>query len=350
MIGCHYRRAGADRDYQLFESTADTRSNWDESIQHGSPPLALLTKAIEELMAGSGLRVGRLTLDILGAIPVATVRVRVWVGAARFPHLARSRGDGASRPDGKWRAVAKVSAWLLAASDTSDVTTDRHPPLIEGEPADVPHNWVGAPGYLDTVTWRRQITPDGAAAEVWMSPLTPAVDDEETTALQRLALVVDSPNGVGAALHPKKFIFMNTDTTVRQEPADTRTAPSGTLAATTKSKSLCTASVLRRSRSHASTACRTAEGSSNGSTTIPSAPVNRTASSLSTPTPNPERTIDTSVCGLATRLPAPTCTPAATNNAAISGDTPRAPAPLPGVTTSSPANSANGTEDIAASR
>ena len=79
MIGCHYRRAGADRDYQLFESTADTRSNWDESIQHGSPPLALLTKAIEELMAGSGLRVGRLTLDILGAIPVAPVRVRTWV-------------------------------------------------------------------------------------------------------------------------------------------------------------------------------------------------------------------------------------------------------------------------------
>lgn len=214
MIGCHYRRLGTDGEYQLFESTPDTRSNWDESIQHGSPPLALLTKAIEELMAGSGLRVGRLTLDILGAIPVAPVRVRTWVERPGSRISLAVAEMAAARPDGEWRAVAKVSAWLLATGDTSDVTTDRHPPLVEGEPADVPHNWVGAPGYLDTVTWRRQATPEGASAEVWMSPLTPVVDDEETTALQRLALVVDSPNGVGAALHPKKFIFMNTDTTV----------------------------------------------------------------------------------------------------------------------------------------
>lgn len=214
MIGCHYRRLGVDGEYHLFESTPDTRSNWDESIQHGSPPLALLTKAIEELMAGSGLRVGRLTLDILGAIPVAPVRVRAWVERPGSRISLVVAEMAAARPDGGWRAVAKISAWLLATSDTNDVATDRHPPLVEGAPADVAHNWVGAPGYLDTVTWRRQVTPVGAAAEVWMSPLTPVVDDEETTALQRLALVVDSANGVGAALDPTEFIFMNTDTTV----------------------------------------------------------------------------------------------------------------------------------------
>lgn len=214
MIGCHYRRLGDDDEYQLFESTPDTRSNWDESIQHGSPPLALLTKAIEELMAESGLRIGRLTLDILGAIPVAPVRVRAWVERPGSRISLAVAEMAAARPDGQWRAVAKVSAWLLATSDTSDVATDRHPPLVEGEPAGVAHNWIGAPGYLDAVTWRRQVTPEGAAAEVWLSPLTPVVDGEETTALQRLALVVDSANGVGAALDPTKFIFMNTDTSV----------------------------------------------------------------------------------------------------------------------------------------
>ena len=63
----------------MFESTDDTRSNWNPEIQHGSPPLALMTKLIEELADGSGLRIGRLSLDILGAIPVAPVRVRAWV-------------------------------------------------------------------------------------------------------------------------------------------------------------------------------------------------------------------------------------------------------------------------------
>ena len=67
------------RRLAVFDSTDGTRSNWDPEIQHGSPPLALMTKLIEELAAGSGLRVGRLTLDILGAIPVAPVQVRAWV-------------------------------------------------------------------------------------------------------------------------------------------------------------------------------------------------------------------------------------------------------------------------------
>ena len=79
MIDCHYRRLAADGEFQVFESTDGTRSNWDPEIQHGSPPLALMTKLIEELAADSGLRVGRLTLDILGAIPVTPVRVRAWV-------------------------------------------------------------------------------------------------------------------------------------------------------------------------------------------------------------------------------------------------------------------------------
>ncbi|MUL82477.1 MULTISPECIES: thioesterase family protein [unclassified Mycolicibacterium] len=214
MIGCHYHRLGSDGEYQLFESTADTRSNWDPAIQHGSPPLALLTKAIEELTAASDLRIGRLTLDILGAIPVAPVRVRAWVDrpGARISMVVSEME--AQRPDGTWRAVARVTAWLLAPSDTRGVVTDRFAPLVEGGAADVVHSWEGAPGYLDTVTWRRQRTAEGEAAVAWMSPLTPVVDDEETTALQRLALVVDSANGVGAALDPQRFVFMNTDTSV----------------------------------------------------------------------------------------------------------------------------------------
>ena len=77
MIDCLYRRLPADGEFQVFESTDGTRSNWDAEIQHGSPPLALMTKAIEEL-AAPPLRIGRLTLDILGAIPVVPVKVRAW--------------------------------------------------------------------------------------------------------------------------------------------------------------------------------------------------------------------------------------------------------------------------------
>jgi Thioesterase-like superfamily len=214
VIDCHYRRLAADGAYQVFESTDGTRSNWDPEIQHGSPPLALMTKLIEELAGDSGLRIGRLTLDILGAIPVTQVRVRAWVErpGSRISMMAAEML--APRPDAGERAVARVTAWLLATSDTADAVTDRYLPLVEGDAAAVPHSWEGAKGYLETVSWRRQRTAEDQSNVVWLSPLVPLVDSEETTQLQRLAMVVDCANGAGAALDPERFMFMNTDTAV----------------------------------------------------------------------------------------------------------------------------------------
>lgn len=214
MIDCLYRRLPADGGLQVFDSTDGTRSNWDPEIQHGSPPLALMTKLIEELAAESGLRVGRLTLDILGAIPVTTVRAHAWVERPGSRISLMVAEMLAARPDGSQRAVARVTAWLLATSDTADATTDRYPPLVEGDPVAVPHSWADATGYLETVRWRKQHVPEGKTPVAWLSPLVPLVDSEPVTDLQRLAMVADSVNGVGAALDPEKFVFMNTDTVV----------------------------------------------------------------------------------------------------------------------------------------
>jgi hypothetical protein len=213
VIDCHYRRLGTHGDHQIFESTAGTASNWNAEIQHGSPPLALMTKAIEELAGGaSKLRIGRLTLDLLGAVPVAPVKVRAWVlrPGARISLMAAEMTAAA----GDDRVLARVTAWLLAPSDTADVATDRYPPLVEGETVPHAHDWAGAPGYLETVSWRSQPTAAGDARVGWLSPLVSLVDSEELTAVQRLAMIVDSANGVGAALDPEQFVFMNTDTTV----------------------------------------------------------------------------------------------------------------------------------------
>ncbi|MDX1886684.1 thioesterase family protein [Mycolicibacterium sp. 120270] len=213
----HYRRLGADGEFQVFESTDFTRSNWDPQIQHGSPPLALMTKLIEELSdktAGSAMRIGRVSMDILGAVPVAPVRVRAWVERPGNRIALLSAEMVAARPGGTDRAVARASAWFLATTDTADVATDRFPPLVEGEADPSPHSWAGAPGYLESIDWRRQPALDNGSAVAWMSPLARLVDDEDMTQMQRLALVVDCANGAGAAIDPAAFVFMNTDTTM----------------------------------------------------------------------------------------------------------------------------------------
>jgi len=214
MTGCYYRRLGREGDEQSFESTDLTRSNWDPAIQHGSPPLALLVKAIEELSAATGQRIGRVTLDILGAIPVEEVGVRVWVDRpgkriATYVAEMRVRQAGAVV-----RPVARVTAWLLASSDTADVATDRYPPLAEGPAADLPPMFDDLTGYLQTIDWRRQLTQSGEPSVFWVSPTARVVDAEPDTSLVKLAAVVDSCNGIGAVLDYRRFTFMNTDTVV----------------------------------------------------------------------------------------------------------------------------------------
>lgn len=214
MTDCYYRRLPDDgTGYQSFESTTFTCSNWDSRIQHGSPPLALLTKLVEET-AAPGMRIGRLLLDILGPIPVAPVRARAWVQRPGNRISLVNAEMVATAPDGSQRAVATVSAWLLAITDTADAATDRYPPVATGEPDPRPHDWDGLPGYLDSVGWVRQRDSDAGATVSWLTPLVSLVDDEAVTPIQQLAMTVDSANGVGAALDPNDFLFMNTDTAV----------------------------------------------------------------------------------------------------------------------------------------
>lgn len=208
MTDSYYRRL----DGNTFEPTEIACSNWDPAIQHGSPPLALLTRAILEQL-DSSMRVGRLTLDILGAMPVAPVKVRARVDrpgrriSLLMAEMTPANGDAA-------RPVARVTAWALATSDTSDVASDRYPPLVEGPARPLPTDWWGLSGYLGSVQWRRQADDPSGAGVFWLSPQGQLVEGEVTTPLEKLALAVDSANGVGAALDFRRFSFMNTDTDV----------------------------------------------------------------------------------------------------------------------------------------
>jgi hypothetical protein len=214
MIGCFYRRLATEGDWLAVSPTDYTRSNWSPELQHGSPPLALLTKLIEEQSTGSGLRIGRLSLDILGAIPVAPVRVRVWVERPGSRVCMIAGEMSADRDGGPARAVARVTAWLLAVTDTADVASDRYPPLVEGRTEPLPAVFADAGGYFDAIDWRPQNIEGQSAAVSWFSPLANIVDTEPMSALQRLASVVDCANGVGKVLDPDRFVFMNTDTVV----------------------------------------------------------------------------------------------------------------------------------------
>ncbi len=108
LTGCYYRRLDADGEFQVFESTELTASGWGPNLQHGSPPMALLLKAIEELPEPrENLRIGRVALDILGPVPLEPVRVRAWIERPGR-RIALAVAEMEARANGGYRAGQRL--------------------------------------------------------------------------------------------------------------------------------------------------------------------------------------------------------------------------------------------------
>lgn len=70
-----YLPDGTGRDGHHYLSTPRTAGPWDPAAQHAGPPIALVATAIGHHHPRRDARVVRVTVDILGPIPVAPVTV-----------------------------------------------------------------------------------------------------------------------------------------------------------------------------------------------------------------------------------------------------------------------------------
>ena len=201
-----------------FVSTRSTAGPWGPDSQHGGPPAALLTRAIESLVGhtngeGPDRVVGRLTVELLGPVPVGPLDVQASVvRPGRSVPLC-----GANAYDvGRGRACARATAWLFPATTEgpgSAVTPLPHT-AADGAPKDPPATW--SRGYLDSIDWRWVVgaVDQPGPGVVWMRPRVPLVEGEPTSAVQRLMVCVDSASGVSAALDISTWAFQNTELTV----------------------------------------------------------------------------------------------------------------------------------------
>lgn len=198
----------ADAD-GTFDSQPTTPSAWSPLTQHAGPPSALLARAMEALPEAADRVIGRMTVELLGPIPVAplTVETNV-VRAGRSVALVEATllGD---------RPLARASAWLFPTAATGlEVAASPlpHGPA-DGELRAFPPEWQS--GYLGATEWRWVAGGMGTGAgTVWMRPLVPLVDDEPWSAIPRLMALVDSASGVSSALEITHWRFLNTELTV----------------------------------------------------------------------------------------------------------------------------------------
>jgi hypothetical protein len=202
-----YEPLGDDR----FRSTPHTAGPWSADSQHMGPPSALLARQLEQT-APAGSALARITVEVLGPVPVAELTVRSWVARpGRSVQLSHAELSAAGRP------VATAAAWWIATSDSAEVAAGLPaplPPIDSATPGSIPTGWQS--GYLQAMEWlslKGGIGSPGPAT-VWIRQRVALVDGEPPTGLQRLMAVADSGNGVSNRLDPREWFFINTELTV----------------------------------------------------------------------------------------------------------------------------------------
>lgn len=204
-----YVQDGPDR----YLSQPTTAGPWGPDSQHGGPPAALLTRAVEQLGRDPERVVGRLTMELLGPVPVGPLRVGAEVVR---PGRTVEMCEATLYDEAAGRVCARAVAWLFPA--TTDGPDQSVAPLphapADGGPRDRPASWSG--GYLDSVEWRWIVGSVGepGPGTVWMRPAVDLVAGEPMSPVQRLMACVDSASGVSAALDPAGWGFLNTELTV----------------------------------------------------------------------------------------------------------------------------------------
>lgn len=197
-----------------FVATALTRGPWDPSAQHGSPPAALLGRAIERHVVRSDLQVVRVTYDILRPIPVDTMTV-----------ATATRREGRS----VWRVDAALSVGgdvVMSAAALLLRVTDLPLPSGVGGAAPPPGPDVGAAAPFFPVGWDEGYHTgmefrfvqgsflDPGPAVAWMRMRHPLVAGEVPSPLVRALMVADTGNGASSTLDFRRYMFVNPDLTV----------------------------------------------------------------------------------------------------------------------------------------
>ena len=205
-------------DGERFAATELTRGPWDPEAQHAGPPAALLGRQLERLPDGEEFQLARLTFEILGPVPIATVVVDARVAR---PGRRVQMVEAELAVDGQVRIRAR--GWRLRRTGLELPAA-----AIVADPAPPPPEEASGGGFFPTGQEHGYHTGmearfleggfrESGPARVWLRMRYPLVAGEEPTQLQRTLIAADIGNGISSALDFRRWVFINVDLTVQLE-------------------------------------------------------------------------------------------------------------------------------------
>jgi hypothetical protein len=192
---------------------------WAPGALHGGPPAALIAHELSR-HAPEGLRLARITLDLvrsvpLGALSLETVTIR--------PGRRVTVLDGILR-DAAGTEVIRARALFMVATELD--ATVQAPPPFPGPEDSVPNDWHNPTPMFATHGMEirfaqgafRQVGPSIA----WFRLAVPLLDGEPTLGVDRVVAAGDFGNGIAPAVPWEGHTFINPDLTVfvERDPVD----------------------------------------------------------------------------------------------------------------------------------
>jgi hypothetical protein len=192
-----------------FRATEHSAGPWVKGAQHGGPPSALLAREVERVSPREDMMVARVTVEILGPIPIAELTVTsAVVRPGRKVELVEAVLSHDDRP------VAKATAWRVRRTEGVTVESKARVPGPLPETALATDGWE--PGYMQSMEWRfaaGSLDRRGPGA-AWARMRVPLVEGEEPSPLSRVLVLADSGNGISRELSFTKWFFINPELTV----------------------------------------------------------------------------------------------------------------------------------------
>lgn len=194
---------------------------WSPQHLHGGPPTGLLAQVLETAASGSGMRLARLSVDLLRPVPhqplqIVTETIR---NGRRLQLLAASLlADGVE--------VSRASALFLAQQESSvpdyGQFAPQHLPARQDRPISTLAELAGFPdqrhGLVGLHTTAETCLIDGVRGQgrgrVWMRLPVPVVAGEPSSLTVQAATLCDFGNGIGQLRVDERTGTINTDITL----------------------------------------------------------------------------------------------------------------------------------------
>ena len=197
---------GSDSFYTLdgdrYVPTGLGLSPWNARAQMGVALAGLAAYALESVAAPQPMVPARLTIDIMGAVPLEPLAAKVAVlrEGARLQLLTVElvRGD---------RCWVRATAMRVRAGESPNMEA----PLSRPFPIDpVPVDSMQISPLADTMRVQGGF-PDPGPGAWWVRPRATVVAGEPLRPLERAAMVADYGSGVAPLVSPREWTFANLD-------------------------------------------------------------------------------------------------------------------------------------------